>query len=82
MADLVKSIVEIGAPFNMLVLMVLIGSTCGVVGTIVVQVRIFASHRADAQLKRELVERGLSVDEIERIIRAKSPLMNDTSGKC
>ena len=56
----------------MIVLVVLIGSVFGVIGTIATQIRIYATHRADVHFKRELVERGLSVDEIERVIGAKS----------
>jgi hypothetical protein len=71
MSEFFKSVMSIGAPFNMVVLIVLIGSLCTLLGTIASQVRIFANHRADVQLKRELVERGLSVEEIERVIHAK-----------
>jgi hypothetical protein len=73
MSEIIKSIMSIGAPFNMVVLIVLIGSLCTLIGTIASQLRIFANHRAEVQLKRELVERGLSVDEIERVIQAKAP---------
>ena len=73
MQDFIPIDVNIQSPFNMIVLVVLIGSMAGVIGTIAKQIRIFATHRADVQLKRELVERGLSVDEIERVIAAKSP---------
>jgi hypothetical protein len=73
MSEFFKSIMSIGAPFNMVVLIVLIGSLCTLIGTIASQLRIFASHRADVQLKRELVERGLSVEEIERVIHAQPP---------
>jgi hypothetical protein len=61
------------SPFGMIVLVVLIGSVLGVIGTIAAQIRIYATHRADVHLKRELVERGLSAEEIERVVGAKSP---------
>jgi hypothetical protein len=64
---------SIPPPFNMIVLICLIGGVCTLLGTVASQVRIFANHRAEVQLKRDLVERGLSVDEIERVIRAKLP---------
>ena len=32
----------------------------------------FARERADAQLKQSMIERGMSVDEIERVIKARS----------
>ena len=56
----------------MIVLLVTIGSLAGVVSTVTTQIRKYASHRVDANLKRELVERGLSAEEIERIVAAQS----------
>ncbi|MCC7084641.1 MAG: hypothetical protein IT427_06510 [Pirellulales bacterium] len=73
MSDLFQSIMNLQSPFNMVVLIVLIGSLFGLLRLLVIQVRIYASHREDLQLKRELVERGLSAEEIERIVLAKSP---------
>jgi hypothetical protein len=78
MSDVLRSIVEIQSPFNMVILVVLIGSIAGVIGTIATQVRKFASHRADIQLKRELVERGLTAEEIERIVAVGSPAATET----
>ena len=57
----------------MIVLVVLIGSMVGVISTIASQIRLYATHRADVNLKREMVERGFAAEEIERIIAAKSP---------
>ena len=34
--------------------------------------RHVAKDRADADLKRSMIERGMSVEEIERVLRAKS----------
>jgi len=68
-----QSLVNSGSPFGMIVMVVLIGSLVGVISTIASQIRLYATHRADANLKREMVERGLSAEEIERIIAAKSP---------
>lgn len=73
MSDIFHSIMSLQSPFNMVVLVVLIGSLFGLLKLIVIQVRMFASHREDVQLKRELVERGLGAEEIERIVLAKSP---------
>jgi hypothetical protein len=73
MQDFFHSLLNTNSPFGMIVLVVLIGSLIGLIGTIAKQARIYASHRADVQLKRELVERGLSVEEIERVVAAKSP---------
>lgn len=73
MSDIFHSIMSLQSPFNMVVLVVLIGSLFGLLKLMVIQVRMFASHREDVQLKRELVERGLGAEEIERIVLAKSP---------
>jgi hypothetical protein len=79
MSDILRSIIEIQAPFNMVIFIVLIGSLAGVIGTIATQARKYASHRADIQLKRELVERGLTAEEIERVVAARSPGTNQSA---
>jgi hypothetical protein len=38
----------------------------------IVQVRKYLCFRQEVELKRDLVERGLSIDEIERVVAAKS----------
>lgn len=68
--DLFSGILGMPAPFNMIVLIVLITCGAGVVTSAFKQLRKFACHRRDVELKRELVERGLSVEEIERIVAA------------
>jgi hypothetical protein len=69
---LLRGILDMPVPFNMIVLVVLIFCTTGVVTSIFTQIRKYACHRRDIDLKRELVERGLAVDEIERIVAAKA----------
>lgn len=69
--ELLKGILSIPVPFNMMVLVVLIVCTTGVITSFFKQIRKYACYRRDIDLKRELVERGLSVDEIERIVAAK-----------
>jgi hypothetical protein len=67
MTDLLKPLFD-----NWIVLIVLICVISGVITSIAKQLRKFGCHRNETMLKRELVERGLSVDEIERVIAAKS----------
>jgi hypothetical protein len=74
MKEMFDAFNSLGSPWNMIVLVVLISGLGSVVKTIAKQVRAYASHRVDMNLKRELVERGLSADEIERIVAAKSPV--------
>jgi hypothetical protein len=69
MKDLFQSL---ESPFSMFVLIVLIGCMVPVVSTITTAIDKYMSHRADLQFKRELVERGLSVEEIERIVAART----------
>jgi hypothetical protein len=66
----VKEIVET-LLHNWIALVVLIGCVSGVITAIAAELRKYGSHRHEVDLKRELVERGLSVEEIERIIAAR-----------
>jgi hypothetical protein len=79
--ELLKGILSIPVPFNMMVLVVLIVCTTGVITSFFKQIRKYACYRRDIDLKRELVERGLSVDEIERIVAAKgAATIKDSEG--
>jgi len=70
--EIFKGILSIQTPFNMIVLIVLFGCVAGVLTGIAAQIRKYGCHRQDVDFKRELVDRGLSADEIERIIKARS----------
>ena len=71
MSEFFRDIMSMGSPFNMVVLIVLFGCVAGVLSTIVKQIRKYACHRHEMELKRELVERGLSAEEIQRIVLDK-----------
>ena len=73
MSEAIRSIIDIPVPFNMIVLVVLFGTAAGLIGTIAKQMRKWACHRQDMEFKRELLDRGMGVDEIERVVRARSP---------
>jgi hypothetical protein len=77
MTDFFHQIVSIGFPFNAIVLMALIGCGAGVLGTIATQLRRFACHRQDINFKRELVDRGLSAEEIDLIVRSQPREVKD-----
>ena len=70
--ELFKDVISMQTPFNMIVLIVLFGSVAGVLTGIATQIRKYGCHRQDVDFKRELVDRGLSADEIERIIKAQA----------
>ena len=57
---------------NWIVLIVLICVGSGVITSIAKQIRKYGCHRQEVELKRDLVERGLSVDEVERIVAVQS----------
>lgn len=56
---------------NWIVTIVFVCVMASVISSIAKQVRKYGCHRNETELKRDLVERGLSVDEIERIVAAK-----------
>lgn len=68
--EIFKGIFNLAVPFNMIVLIVLFGCFTGVITGIAKEIRKYACHRQLIDFKRELVERGLGGDEIERIVAA------------
>ena len=72
MSTLVDSIAALPTPFNMIVFVVLIGSVAGVIGAVTKEVRIFLCHRDEMELKREMLDRGMGLQEIDRVMQAKA----------
>ena len=66
------SIAALPTPFNMVVFVVLIGSVAGVIGAIAKEVRMFLCHRDEMELKREILDRGMGLQEIDRVMQAKA----------
>jgi hypothetical protein len=62
---------------NVWVLIPLGFMAAGAITALAAQVRKYASHRHELEFKRDLVERGLSIEEIERVVAAKSPSSGD-----
>jgi hypothetical protein len=73
MSSALQSITNIPPPFNMIVLIVLIVMAASVVATVAKQCRKWACHRQEMEFKRELLDRGMSAEEIERVVRARGP---------
>jgi hypothetical protein len=65
------SVAALPTPFNMIVFIVLVASVAGVIGAIAKEVRKFLCHREEMELKREMIDRGMESEEIDRVIRAK-----------
>jgi hypothetical protein len=70
MTDIFEPILKLGAPFSMVVMIVLISCAAGAIKIVATEIRKFGCHRQDIDFKRELVDRGLSAEEIERILAA------------
>ena len=73
MSELLGPITSLPTPFNMIVLIVLIGAISGIVTTIVKQVGAYAQQRQDLSFKRELIDRGMSADEVQGVVEARTP---------
>ena len=67
---LIESIMDMPVPFNMVVLIVLIGCVTGVLTTIAQETRKFFCHREEMELKREMLDRGMDAREIDQVLRA------------
>lgn len=77
MTELIDKLISIPTPFNMVVIIALVGCGVGLLGSIATQIRRYGCHRQDIEFKRELVDRGLDAEEIERIVQARPPEPKD-----
>ena len=66
MAETLKTILD-----NWIVAIILILAIAGVVKSIAKQIRRYACYRQELEFKHELLDREMSIDEIERLVRAK-----------
>ena len=72
MKSLVDAIVNIPAPFNMVVFIVMIVFGSWTICEIAKQIRIFACHRQELGFKRELVDRGMDGREIRHVVESSA----------
>ena len=77
MSSFVELMQGLPPPFNMVVYIMLIVGGGGVLTSLIKQTRKFACHRQELAFKRELVDRGMTADEVEQVVRARS---DDTGG--
>jgi hypothetical protein len=71
MFQLLDQITSLPTPFNMVVLIVLIGAISGVVTSIVKHLGAYAQQRQELAFKRELIDRGMSADEVQRVVESR-----------
>jgi hypothetical protein len=79
MGSALQSVVDIPPPFNMIVLIVLIITAGSAFTAAASQVRKYFTHRQELEFKRELLDRGMSAEEIERVVRVQSPAVREGS---
>jgi hypothetical protein len=69
MTQLFDLIGELPTPFNMVAIICLISAVATVIGSFFKQLRKYVCHRQELEFKREMVDRGMSAEEIESVIR-------------
>jgi len=72
MTDLMPFFDRLPTPFNFALLVVIVVLGAGMVSSVFKQIRKFACHRNELEFKREMIDRGLSVEEVERLLTAQS----------
>jgi len=72
MSSFFDGIGALPTPFDMIVYIVLIGSVAGVIGTIAAEVRKYFCHRDEMELKREMLDRGMEAEDIDRVMQANA----------
>lgn len=72
MSSFIELMRSVPPPFNMVVYIMLIICGSGVITSVFKQIRKYACHRQELEFKREMLDRGMSVDEVEQVVRARS----------
>lgn len=70
MSVIIDQIFSMPPPFNMVTVIVIVVMGTGVITSVASEIRKYFSHRETIEVIRELAERGMSADEIERILNS------------
>ena len=70
MSVIVEQVFSMPAPFNLVAVIVIVVMGTGVITSVAREIGKYAAHRESVEIIRELAERGMSGDEIERVLRA------------
>ena len=79
MSNLIDKIFDQPFPFNMIVVIMVVSAGAGLIATFAKQIRKYACLKHELDFKRDMIDRGMSVEEIEQLLAAKSPLQTDES---
>ncbi len=71
MFDLFQQIQGLQTPFDMVAFICLFFAVASVIGSVVKQTRKYLCHRQEIEFKREMLDRGMSAEEIESVVRAR-----------
>ena len=70
MSQLFELIKNLPTPFNMVATICLIFAVSSVIASVVKQARKFVCHRQEIEFKREMLDRGMTAEEIESVVQA------------
>lgn len=77
---IIDKVLAIPVPFNMIIVMVAIIFGTGIITSIAKQIRKYFCLREELDFKREMIDRGMTPEEVERLVKCKSPSqMSDVS---
>ena len=79
MTQLIDKIISIPVPFNMIVIIVAISFGTAIITSVAKQIRKYVCLRHELDFKRDMIDRGMSVAEVEQLMAAKSPTQTDES---
>ncbi len=70
MNEIIHQILSMPPPFNMVTVIVVVVMGVGLITSVAREIRKYASHRESMEVIRELADRGMSADQIERLLKA------------
>jgi hypothetical protein len=71
--DLIDKVLAIPVPFNMIIVIMAIIFGTGIITSVAKQVRKYLCLREELLFKREMIDRGMSPAEVEKLVKSKSP---------
>jgi hypothetical protein len=73
MFQIIDKVLAIPVPFNMIIVIMAIIFSTGIITSIAKQVRKYACLRHELEFKREMIDRGMTPDEVEKLVKCKTP---------
>jgi hypothetical protein len=73
MLQIIERILAIPVPFNMIIVIMAIIFGTGIITSIAKQIRKYFCLREELQFKREMIDRGMTPQEVEKLIKCKTP---------